>query len=556
MRNIKKFLVASLIPSVAGTMILLFSLNTCQKFNVDGFLYFVTDTVQSLGGGSYSLKGFIDDIGENPISEHGFCWSEQPNPTTNGSFTQEGERNSPGAISSTVSGLSLNTNYYYKAYMITSAGTEYANEKSFVTEAGQTAVVTSAVGGVTETTAEGGGNVISDGGATITARGVCWSTSQNPTTTDPKTTDAGTTGIYASLLTGLTCSTTYYVRAYAINQSGTEYGNQVQFTTSPCPVPPTVITSSVIGVAETTAQVGGNVTDDGGATITARGVCWNTTGNPTTLDFKTTDAGTIGSYESSLTGLSPFTTYYIKAYATNSAGTSYGSVYEIKTYWDNSMISDIDGNDYHTIQIGNQVWMTENMKTTRFQDGGVIQLVEDDAEWEAISMEEETYCWYFNDIDNKNTFGALYSYTAAVHGAGGSDANPSGIQGVCPDNWHLPSDAEWKELEINLGMNPGSTDGIGWRGTDQGGKLKSEGLTFWNDPNIGANNESGFSALPGGWRHTWGEYSDLGAWAVFWTTSEISSTEVWHRNLLNDHEDIYRNIYDKRGGFSVRCLKD
>ncbi len=192
-------------------------------------------------------------------------------------------------------------------------------------------VTTSSVTDITQISANCGGNVTSGGGADVTARGVCWSTSQNPTIDDSKTTDGTGTGTFTSSLTGLIPDTTYYVRAYATNSAGTGYGSQKQFHTPPNPVLPTVTTSSVTDITQTSASCGGNVTSDGGADVTARGVCWSTSQNPTIDDSKTTDGTGTGTFSSNLTGLSPDTTYYVRAYATNSAGTGYGSQVEFHT---------------------------------------------------------------------------------------------------------------------------------------------------------------------------------------------------------------------------------
>lgn len=187
-------------------------------------------------------------------------------------------------------------------------------------------VTTTSATAINQTSAVSGGNVTSDGGATITARGICWATTANPTTANPKTTDAGTTGVYSSTMTGLTANTLYYVRAYATNSVGTAYGTQISFTTTNVTVAlPVVTTSTTTAITQTTASSGGNVTNQGGAPITARGVCWSTTVNPTITNDKTTDAGTTGAYTSSITGLIANTTYYVRAYATNSGGTAYGA---------------------------------------------------------------------------------------------------------------------------------------------------------------------------------------------------------------------------------------
>lgn len=192
-------------------------------------------------------------------------------------------------------------------------------------------VTTQSVTSIGETTATGNGTVVSDGNSTITERGVCWNTSTNPTTANGKATSAGTTGSYTASMTSLTHSTLYYVRAYAINAEGTSYGDNVTFTTATPPTAPTVTTGSVTDISTTTATGNGNVTNDGGATITERGVCWNTAPNPTTSNSKATSAGTTGSYSVAMTSLNDDTKYYVRAYAINSVGTSYGSEEEFTT---------------------------------------------------------------------------------------------------------------------------------------------------------------------------------------------------------------------------------
>jgi len=185
---------------------------------------------------------------------------------------------------------------------------------------------TTAITSITYITAISGGTITNDGGAAVTARGVCWSTSSNPTVAlSTKTTDGSGTGSFTSSITSLVAGTTYYVRAYATNSVGTAYGTQVVFATT-ASVLPTLTTTTISGITNTTASSGGNITNDGGAAVTARGVCWSTSSNPTVaLSTKTTDGSGIGSFTSSITGLLAATSYYVRAYATNSVGTAYGN---------------------------------------------------------------------------------------------------------------------------------------------------------------------------------------------------------------------------------------
>ena len=184
-------------------------------------------------------------------------------------------------------------------------------------------ISTTAMSSITSTTASSGGNTISDGGGTISAKGVCWNTSTGPTTSNSTTSDGTGTSDFSSSLTGLSPATTYYVRAYATNEAGTSYGNEVSFTTDP--VVPTLTTTAASSINCTTASSGGNISSNGGAAVTARGVCWNTGGSPTTANSSTSDGSGTGAFASSITGLSAGTTYYVRAYATNSAGTAYGN---------------------------------------------------------------------------------------------------------------------------------------------------------------------------------------------------------------------------------------
>lgn len=185
-------------------------------------------------------------------------------------------------------------------------------------------LITASVSTVTFNTAISGGDVISDGQTDVSARGVCWSTSSNPTIVNSKTSDGAGTGVFVSNLTGLSSGTTYYIRAYATNSTGTAYGNEITFSTNSLQTP-VLSTTSITGITTTSAITGGNVTGDNGSTVTARGVCWGIATNPTISGNITFDGTGTGSFVSSLAGLSPGTTYYVRAYATNNIGTAYGN---------------------------------------------------------------------------------------------------------------------------------------------------------------------------------------------------------------------------------------
>ena len=187
-------------------------------------------------------------------------------------------------------------------------------------------IITTPILLINQTAATGGGNLTSTGGGTILSRGVCYSTSPNPTTANSRKSNPGTLGTFETILTGLTASTQYYARAYASNSAGTSYGAQVTFTTTATAVAlPVVTTTPITDITETTASSGGNVTSAGGSAIIARGLCWSLTPNPTTVDNVLSATGTTGVFTSLLTNLSANTTYYVRAFATNSGGIGYGA---------------------------------------------------------------------------------------------------------------------------------------------------------------------------------------------------------------------------------------
>ena len=227
-----------------------------------------------------------------------------------------------------INNLSTETKYYYCFECYSSHSSTRSEVHSFVTlKAEKPVVETGAVENITLTFATCGGNVVSDCGADVTERGVCWSTSPNPTINDNITTNGNGTGTFTSDLINLTANTTYYVRAYANNSAGTGYGNEISFTTLKDIVKPTVKTNEVSSVVQDAAICGGVVIDDGGAEVTARGVCWSISQDPTIddNDGMTTDGNGIGTFTSDLVNLTANTTYYVRAYANNSAGTGYGN---------------------------------------------------------------------------------------------------------------------------------------------------------------------------------------------------------------------------------------
>ncbi len=207
-------------------------------------------------------------------------------------------------------------------------------------------------------------------------------------------------------------------------------------------------------------------------------------------------------------------------------------------------VTDIDLNTYHTVKIGDQWWMAENLATTRYTDGTEIPNVS--SNWDWYDLSSEAYCWYENDEETyKDPFGALYNYYTVEDDR------------LCPEGWQVPSESEWQELELFLGMSSSEASKSGRRGTIEGGKLKAEGFAHWYEPNTGATNESGFKGLPGGYRYySDGDFYDLGS-AGYWWAIELAEDDLrpYTRELGSTHSQIERFRPYDASGYSVRCIK-
>jgi len=295
---------------------------------------------------------------------------------------------------------------------------------------------------------------------------------------------------------------------------------------------PEVITSNVSQITDKKARCAGFITSDGGLTITANGICWSTNLNPTLANNTTNE--NIGDtwFQSDITGLTPKTTYYVKAYATNSAGTGYGSTLSFTT--DDTLktgtVTDIDGNIYKTVRIGDQWWMAENLKVTHYQNGDPIPNVIDKTEW--INLNTGAYCSYLNDENNATTYGMLYNWFAI-----------DDTRNIAPEGWRVPYNEEWQDLVYYLGG-----DSIA------GGKLKEIGITHWRDPNTGATDEFGFCALPGGYCSNTGNFIGFRRLASLWASGTYERKHCWF--LYDDVSDISSNpVQTNYFGSSVRCIR-
>jgi uncharacterized protein (TIGR02145 family) len=668
------------IPMKTNKLILFFLISgllflmTCKK--VEKEMMVTTGSVTEIMITTAKVSGNILDLGEG-ATQHGHCFSKTTSPTISGMKTTLGVPDKLSEYLSLLENLEPATTYYVKAYISKGSEVVYGSEINFTTKSdAKPFLTTTDISALTKNSATSGGNITNEGGTPVTARGVCWSQATAPTADLPTKTINGTgTGVFTGNLTGLANGTVYYVRAYATNSAGTAYGNEISFMTYD--VVPTLTTATVTSITSNSAVGGGNIIYNGDASVTSRGVCWSTSHNPSLADSWNSNGSGIGAYPCNLDGLNPGTTYYVRAYATNSYGTGYGNEvslttlqppavittpassiitvgatlngmvnalnystvvtfeyglntsygnsktadqspvvgntdtpvstkitglsqgttyhYRVKavssqgtTYGDDinfstvpATITDIDGNVYHTVSINSQVWLVENLLVKHFNNneslsyisindnvtpvtswlsalisGGAGSLTLDQAVAMAIisaAQRDAVISAATNlGISNANTMtiAQLYaafssfivpqSYGFLYYWGSVTDARK-----VCPAGWHVPSDAEWTALSDYLGGE-----------TLAGGKLKETGTTNWMPPNTGATNESGFTALPSGKVTSSGIYGSFHNDGFWWSATSFSTDNAWIRSLNYNSGGVLRTNENKTNGYSVRCIKD
>ena len=511
-------------------------------------------------GYSVTCGGTITDDGGTPIIEKGVCWSTVPysNPTISDSHAIS--LDTGYTFTCNLTGLTPGTTYYVRAYATNAIGISYGNLMSLSTAS----VIGSYLVRLADTTNVSINATGMVHNSSYQTKGFCWSTSPNPTLADHYIVNNSAVNYldqFTSSITGLDPGTTYYIRTFVTNVVGTGYSSsQGVFTTLAYPH---IETDSVIALADSLVVTGGNILHSGHLPITEAGVCWSTSPNPTCNDRHISVNDTIGHFQLTLTGLSADSIYYLRAYATNSSGIGYGQEYPFtarvnygQTCPGSPTVSDIDGNVYKTVQLGTQCWMAENLRTTHFADGTFIPVGTVGAE------SHFTYYRYYpnGDSTNVDVYGYHYNWKTAMFGANSSSSNPSGIQGVCPNGWHLPSNAEWRALKNYVGNQSQyvcstNTDNIGKSlASTSGWQYSSAGCA------VGylqvSNNETGFNAYPAG-----GMYMNFGDWAAFWSATASQDTGYGgfaFLYYLRSSLSVFTEIMEEQWyqWHSVRCVKN
>jgi len=323
-----------------------------------------------------------------------------------------------------------------------------------------------------------------------------------------------------------------------------QYSNGFWVAKSSPVIVPIIDLSDITAFTDTSAKVDGYVVREGGACVSDRGICFSTSENPSITNNKIAIGQGRGSFKWNLSGLTANTTYYVRAYATNSNGTGYSNQIQFTTSGDNGTFV-YSGKTYHFKKIGTQTWLTENLAylPDEFRYDRYI----------TYTTPEYSVADYSGNVadsskltENYKTYGVLYNWPAAVN--------------ACPCGWHLPSDEEWKILERYLGMlETGSDSRIRRSNNEVANQMKEVGTIHWKSPNVKSNNKSGFTALPGGYIENFNYRSEaIGFSACFWTSTEREKEDAWCRRLgyFLGFYGIHKMPAFKNYKYSVRCIKD
>jgi len=481
----------------------------------------------------------LSGIGGNQITQHGHCWSTESSPDIEDSHNSLGGISTPGKFTSDLSGLSDNTKYFIRSYVTGQGGTIYGIQNEIITlKRGKPIANTGVTSDLTTSSVKISGSATFDSGFTITQKGICWDTLPNPTLLKSigHSEEGAGIGSFISSVANLIENKHYYYCAYAINEKGTAYGAGLSFQTGILTLP-AVTTSPCSNVTLTSATCGGNVTNAGNGAVSARGVCWNTTGNPTlanSLDHTTNGTGT-GEFTSSINGLNKGTTYFVTAYATNEKGTTYGDQVSfttpVLTCGSSFTINHVAGAvapvtksvTYGTItNIPGEplkCWITSNLG----------------ADHQAISVGDATeasagWYWQFNRKQGYKHDGTTRTpnttwITSISETSDWITANdPCTIE--LGAGWRIPTNTEWTNVDASGGW-------VDWNGPwNSGLKLHAAGYLSYSDGSLNLRGPNG----------------------LYWSSSQIDATNGWYLSFSSGFSNMYPG--NKATGISARCVRD
>ena len=521
-----------------------------------------TAAITDLAYNKATSGGTITANGGAAITASGICWSKtNNNPTT--ADSKPAENATTGTFTSLMENLEENTTYYVKAYATNSVGTGYGNTITFTTPVNVQLpeLTTAAITNLAHNTATSGGTITSNGGADITASGICWSkTSNSPTIDDDKTSGTTASGSFSAVMENLEENTTYYVRAYATNSAGTGYGNTITFTTPVNITIPVLSTTAVSNLGPNTATSGGSITSNGGGTITVSGICWSKTNNPTTADSKTSGTTASGSFVAVMDNLDPSTTYFVRAYATNSAGTGYGnSISFTTTAADENQVTFVYNGATVTYGVvtsptTGRKWLDRNLGASQvatayndyrayghlFQWGRPVdghQLINYTSGSNGSPVNGKTKTLATSDAPGHSTFitpdntipqGGVFIYDWR------NDQNTNrwaiNNQGACPTGWHIPTAEEWAAETAITNLNTAFNQL----------KLTAPGYRYGDFDGSGRD----------------GTVRNVGSLAYYWSSTVWPSGAGFSSYVDISSNDRYPDLLGRAYGCAIRCIKN
>jgi uncharacterized protein (TIGR02145 family) len=533
--------------------------------------------------GAYS-GGALESDGGARVRNVGVVFAKHDDPTKEDSLSTTITNSNAEAWNCNLAIFKLlepGTTYYVRAWAENECGVGYGEVLNFTTlDVVLPEVTTDSISGIEALQATCHYTVVNDGGGTLKNRGICWDYDPDVNLEKENVKKAegyGYVGTYAVAMTNLEAGMTYYVRAYATNETGVAYGEELSFTTLSLDLAE-ITTVKPASISPFSAIIGGVISYDGGTTVTERGICFATHTTPTIADTKVTRGMGPGWFVATAENLTPNTTYYVRAYATNGDGTAYGEEYSFTTrnnpstfVCGESAVEDYDGNKYPTVALGSQCWMGSNLRVTHYSDGTELEKRVNPSG--SANYDKKRYTNCNTAFPDSPEFGYVYSFAAVLNAAvsgqdAGSTANPSGIQGICPTGWHVPSAAEYSQMFSYISSHnlcpeayPSSvskavSSTVGW--------IKGTGL---NEPKPGAisyepelNNTSGLNFYPTGMLTGSSSTFEWESCTFLATTEYGSRPTSFYKSFYSYTNDLgtptFHSSINLNRQMPVRCVKD